>query len=585
MRIDLQELPDPGGGSAMVLNKRGFLWRLIHGSGRMKIGFFFSLFFVQIVAYTFLFHYAYPILEEKSITWPAALLFVMETVTTTGYGELLPFQNQITVGITILMMLTGIILIFMIVPLLLVPYLSNLFYSTPPRKTPHGMHGHVVIIGFGELTKSLVDSLLISELDMVIVSDKQEIARDLTKKYGHRAFVIWGDYSNPGTWVNAWVRTASNIVINEDEKTTANVILGIRENTRGRIIAVVDKLSFDRYLHYAGAEYVLSPKHVTGQILARHAALSSHVSTIVEETIIDREPRAPGADPGKKLRLVNIPVIPGSRAVGKKLGDLSLFSRYGIETLFLSQGGRYSFDPGEDELLDTSTMLFLLGSARHIEDMMEHEFVIDERGSSLAVIAGFGDVGSAAYHELTGLGIDCVVIDRKEHPVSEVIGNAEDERVLREAHIEEAQFCIVALNDDTLNIFTTLMARDLNPGIRILARANEPVSVDKLYRAGADFVALLPSIGGQVIGGVVLSDVVQVILNLPDGRKVVRKRAMKVLSHKVGWIEKKTGARVIGIEGLERSLVRPGPDEELREGDELIAVGDTNGLKRFIRLL
>jgi voltage-gated potassium channel len=230
-------------------------------------------------------------------------------------------------------------------------------------------------------------------------------------------------------------------------------------------------------------------------------------------------------------------------------------------------------------------MLFLLGSVHQIQNMMEQEFVIDDRGSSLALIAGFGDVGSAAYRELTGLGIDCVVIDRKEHPVSEVIGNAEDERVLREAHVEDAQFCIVALNDDTLNIFTTLMARNLNPGIRILARANEPVSVDKLYRAGADYVALLPSIGGQVIGGVVLSDVVQVILNLPDGRKVVRKRAMKVLSEKVEWIEKKTGTRVIGIEGLERSVVRPGPDEILREGDELIAMGDTDGLKKFIRLL
>ncbi|MBP1929327.1 Trk K+ transport system NAD-binding subunit [Methanolinea mesophila] len=569
----------------MVLNKRGFLWRLVHGSGRMKIAFFFSLFFLQIAAYTFLFHYAYPILEEKPITWPAALLFVMETVTTTGYGELLPFQNQITVGITILMMLTGIILIFMIVPLLLVPYLSNLFYSTPPRKTPHGMYGHVVIIGFGELTKSLIDSLLISEMDMVIVSDSQDVARELTRKYGRRAFVVWGDYSNPATWANSWVRTASNVVVNEDEKITANVILGIREITRGRIIAVVDKLAFDRYLHYAGAEYVLSPKHVTGQILARHAALSSHVSTIVEETITDREPRAPGTDPGKTLRLVNIPVIPGSRAAGKRLGDLSLFTRYEIETLFLSQGGRYSFEPGDDDILDTSTMLFLLGSVQHIGNMMEQEFVIDERGSSLAVIAGFGDVGSAAYRELTGLGIDCVVIDQKEHPVSQVIGNAEDERILREAHVEEAQFCIVALNDDTLNIFTTLMARDLNPGIRILARANEPVSVDKLYRAGADYVALLPSIGGQVIGGVVLSDIVQVILNLPDGRKVVRKRAMKVLSQNIEWIEKKAGVKVIGIEGRNRSLVRPGPGEALQEGDELIAMGDTEGLRKFIRLL
>ena len=75
--------------------------------------------------------------------------------------------------------------------------------------------------------------------------------------------------------------------------------------------------------------------------------------------------------------------------------------------------------------------------------------------------------------------------------VRSVVGNAEDEQVLKDTRIGSAQFCIVALNDDDVNIFTTLMARNINPGIRILARANEPASVDKLYRAGADYQQII----------------------------------------------------------------------------------------------
>ena len=41
-----------------------------------------------------------------------------------------------------------------------------------------------------------------------------------------------------------------------------------------------------------------------------------------------------------------------------------------------------------------------------------------------------------------------MVVDSKQHDVNQVLGNAEDEEVLKEALIEEAQFCIVALNDD-----------------------------------------------------------------------------------------------------------------------------------------
>ena len=165
------------------------------------------------------------------------------------------------------------------------------------------------------------------------------------------------------------------------------------------------------------------------------------------------------------------------------------------------------------------------------------------------------------------------------------MGNAEDEATLREAHIEDAKFFIIALNDDDLNIFTTLIARDLNPRIKILARANEPGSVHELYRAGADFVALLPTIGGQIIGGIVLSGIVNVILNLPNGQAVVRKQVGKSTGKTIGRIENNAGVRIIGIEGRSRSVVNPDPAEILLEGDAVIAVGNPADLKKLIRVL
>jgi K+ transport systems, NAD-binding component len=569
----------------VIQDKKGIFWRLLHTSERVKIGLYFLLFFVQIVAYTALFHYAYPILENKPISWPTAVLFVLETVTTTGYGELLPFTNQITIVIAIIMMVTGIILIFMIIPLLLIPYLSSMLHTTAPRRTPHELERHVVIVGHGELTKSLIESLMISDLSLLMVVDDDQTAKSFAQRFGKRAYVIWGDYANPVTWQHAWIKNASHVIVCEDERTTAMIILGIREMTTAHVIAVVDKLSFDRYLKYAGAEYVLSPKHITGQILARHAGLSSHTSKVLEETVYETTHAGAVSDPDRKIRFLHIPIISCSPAAGKTLKELSLFSRYGVDVLFLSRLGHFQYNPSGEEVLDTSTMLFLVGNMTMIKEMMEREFLKEECDTTLAIIAGYGDVGSAAYSEFTSLGIDCIVIDKKPHPVSEVVGNAEDEMILRQAHVEDARICVVALNDDDLNIFTTLMARNLNPSLRILARANEAVSVDKLYRAGADYVALLPTIGGQVIAGVVLSDIVHIILDLPNGQKVVRKRTINTTPKNVDWIERKSGVRVIGIEGYTRSLVRPPPDTELMEGDSLLVTGDAVQLKKFIRLV
>jgi voltage-gated potassium channel len=569
----------------MITSRRGQFWRLFHASRRVKIVTYFLLFTAQIVTYTAIFHYAYPILEKKPISWPTSLLFVLETVTTLGYGELLPFENEITILITIVMLITGVILIFMIIPLLLVPYLSSLFQRAPPRKLPHMLTGHVIIVGYGELTQSLIECLSVSRLPLLIVVDEPETARRAAQEIGTAAYVIWGDYGEPSLWYDAGVRNAHTTILCEDEQTSAAIILGIRASASGRIIAVVDKISYDRYLRYAGADYVLSAKHVTGQILARHAALTTHIDTIVEETLMDRFPGETPPDAATKLRIINIPIIRGARATGKHLRDLDLPGTYGFSTLMISRGGHFRLYPTGEEILDASTMLFLIGQVDHIEHLVRMEFMPRGDRKELAIIGGFGDVGLSAYHELTNLGIECVAIDQKKQEITQVVGNAEDEASLREAHIEEAKFFIIALNDDALNIFTTLIARDLNPDLRILARANKPESVTKLYRAGADYVALLPSIGGQVIGGMVLSDIVYIILNLPNGQKVVRKKVKTGTSRMVGWVEQKSGVRIVGIEGTLRSVVSPGKDEPLIDGDSLIAIGYPADLKRLIDIL
>jgi len=176
------------------------------------------------------------------------------------------------------------------------------------------------------------------------------------------------------------------------------------------------------------------------------------------------------------------------------------------------------------------------------------------------------------------------VIDSQKHDMDEVVGNAEDEESLKAARIGEARFCIVALGSDAVNIFATLMARNLNPEIRILARANEASSVDKLYRAGADYVALLPRIGGQTIGRIVLSDTITVLVDLPDNEMIALKRAEKKNQRTVGDLVRHSGVRVLGIEAPGRVIVAPSDSEDLHDGDTVIVAGDTERLKKFIRI-
>jgi voltage-gated potassium channel len=569
-----------------VAHKRGRIWRSIRNSPGAQITIYFFAFALLIGLYTFIFHAFYPVLENKPLTWTEALLFVVESMATVGYGELGRFTNGVTMLLAIQIMISGVIMIFIVVPLLLAPFLTTLLAPTPPRKTPHRLTGHTVVFGFDELTRSVIESLTISDHDIVILEQDKAAALEIATQYRKRAYVIWGDYTDPATWDAAHIPNASFVVICKDERLTANIILGIRKMAKGRIISVVDKLSFDRYLRYAGADYVLSPKHSTGRMLARHAVLNPGGDAVPDIPGLDRISLTLPQGGEHELRLITIPVVRGCNADGKSLQELHIFNRYGVFVFSLWKSGVFVPYPHEDIIIDDTTTLFLFGRAESLQKILTEEFDADGRAGARAVIAGFGDVGSAAYRELLSAGVSCTIVDSKPHEVeNQVVGNAEDEGVLTEAHIADAHYCIIGLNDDDVNIFTTLMARNLNPGIRILTRANEPASVDKLYRAGADYVALLPTIGGQTIGRIVLADTVTTLLDLPDGRMVVMKQVEQQHQRTVGWFRRKTGVQIIGIESVSRSIVVPCDDEVTKPEDQLIAAGDTEQLKKFIHLL
>jgi Trk K+ transport system NAD-binding subunit len=120
------------------------------------------------------------------------------------------------------------------------------------------------------------------------------------------------------------------------------------------------------------------------------------------------------------------------------------------------------------------------------------------------IILGCGDVGKYVVQTFQQSGLKFIAIDSNPKAFDNanyeyLVGNATDEDVLKQAGIETASTIIVALNADTEVIFATLMARGLNPKSTILARANSYRSIDKIYKAGADYVAALSIVAGQML--------------------------------------------------------------------------------------
>lgn len=123
------------------------------------------------------------------------------------------------------------------------------------------------------------------------------------------------------------------------------------------------------------------------------------------------------------------------------------------------------------------------------------------------ILCGAGRVGTCIMAELLKTGHSVVVVDqdleplkdwRERHPEVLVLqGDATNDAVLESAGILRAAGLLATLRADKDNLFIVLSARALNPGLRIVARADEESTRDKLLKAGADSVVFPHTIGGM----------------------------------------------------------------------------------------
>lgn len=121
------------------------------------------------------------------------------------------------------------------------------------------------------------------------------------------------------------------------------------------------------------------------------------------------------------------------------------------------------------------------------------------------IICGAGRVGSHLIRSLRAVDGVFLVIE-SDQPKCEalmdmgipvLVRDATLEESLIEAGVEHARGLASCLPDDADNVYVVLTARDLNPKIHIVARAEEEQAESKLIRAGANRVVAPTIIGGH----------------------------------------------------------------------------------------
>ena len=152
------------------------------------------------------------------------------------------------------------------------------------------------------------------------------------------------------------------------------------------------------------------------------------------------------------------------------------------------------------------------------------------------IVCGGGRVGKNVCAKLKDGKQGIVVIDKDDARIASlkrdgfhaILGDANDERVLRTAGVEHAHSLAAVIGDDGDNLLTILTAKEINPDLSVAARANDEKIVSKLKHAGAEVVILPEVVGGLKLADALLGDIDHGhVIHHPENRRKKKTRSSK----------------------------------------------------------
>ena len=220
------------------------------------------------------------------------------------------------------------------------------------------------------------------------------------------------------------------------------------------------------------------------------------------------------------------------------------------------------------------------------------------------IICGYGRIGRVLARYLTERYLNVVIIEKNESRqaamdedgVLYLMGEATDENLLLRAGIKDAKALITAVATDADNVFLTLIAKQLNPGLFIVARAIQNTAKRTLQAAGASTVISPYDLGARRMAHAILRPTVIKFLELAfaDDNTDIQVEEILVRSTsqllnvalKDSGIRQKLDLIILTIKKADGTMIfNPKADTRMETDDTLVVVGRAKSVTRLEQMM
>lgn len=499
----------------------------------------------MVVLYSILFHLIMEF-EGQSYSWVTGLYWTLTVMTTLGFGDI-TFESDLGRLFSLLVLGSGVVFLLVLFPFTLIrffyaPWIEAQAAARTPRQLPPETSEHVILTHYDPVTEALIRKIEQFGHTYAVIVPKLEEARRLSD-LGVRVLV--GEPDDPETHRRARVDRAGMVATTLTDAQNANVAFTVRQVTdRTPVVATATDDSAETILNLAGATGVLQLGPLMGHSLARCTVGGDAVTHVIgqfDEVLIAEANAAKTPLVGKTLR-------------ENRISDL------GVTVIGVWSRGQFQHAT-PDTVVGPTTILMLVGSAEQLQSYDE-QFAIYNVSAEPVVILGGGRIGTATARALDERNIDWRMVELNPGNVRDkartVAGNAADQSVLEAAGLMKAPAVLITTHDDNINLYLTLLCRQLRPDVQIICRATLDRNVATLHRAGADFVLSYASLSANAIFNSLKQ---RRVLTLAEGLEVYRVKVPASL-HKVTLMEsgirERTGSSVVACSAPQST--EPGPE-------------------------
>jgi len=534
---------------------------------RRRIAISIAVVGVVVVGYTLLYQWAMATYEGVEVTFVHALRIVIEALTTAGFGgdthnwESTPVQTLV-----ILKNLSGVLLVFLALPLFVVPLFRQMFQTRPP--TTSSLTDHVVICGYSTQDEILRSELEPLDIPYLYVDPDPDLVTDLTED-GINAVV--GEPERIDVLESANVTEARAIVADIDDETNPTVILAAKQlNSDVRSVSVIRKPDVEPYHRYAKADEVVMNRRAIGRSLGLRAA-GSYAEKLLEAVSLESD-----------LQILELRIQKGSDLVGQSLREARILGRNGFTVIGAWLGGKFVVTPGPDTIIEEHTILLVVGTLDQYENMRARPIPTRDDDCSKVIVCGYGTVGRAITETLRDEGVDVTVVDIAPKDGVDVVGDIADPETFEQVDIENASAVVLSIDEDVTTLYATLIVNHHAPDAEIIVRADGADSVQKLYNAGADFVLSLPAVTGEILASILIDeiDILTPDVDFEFERIEAQPFAKRSLSELD--IRRKTGCTVVAVERDGELLTDLGGDFVIETDDVLIVAGARDSQQQLV---